>query len=193
MNNSGIHGGGRGSQMLLEAIGCLLGTPWIKQEAISFETGEVNRGRNIRALTPRAIEALTAVFEESKPRSSNGMILHDINHYLQKCGQHVPPQRIDQIFSRHAVEEPDGTKLLTLKGFLAYYRDAVHNNEYQVRESYFVLFFLSFMQHSFILLSSVLRFRKNSMPLVSDQTLPADMTIADGFVMKVLVKNALAH
>ena len=132
MNNSGVHGGG-GNQLLLEAIGCLLGMPWIKQEAISFETGEVNRGRNIRALTPRAIEALTAVFEESKPPSSNGMILRDIHHYLQKCGQHVPPQRIDQIFNRHAVDEPDGSKLLTLKGFLAYYRDAVHNNEYQVR------------------------------------------------------------
>jgi ubiquitin carboxyl-terminal hydrolase 9/24 len=133
MNNSGVHGGG-GNQLLLEAIGCLLGTPWIKQEAISFETGEVNRGRNIRALTPRAIEALTAVFEESKPPSSNGMILRDIHHYLQKCGQHVPPQRIDQIFNRHAVDEPDGSKLLTLKGFLAYYRDAVHNNEYQVQK-----------------------------------------------------------
>ena len=134
MNNSGFHGGG-GNQLLLEAIGCLLGTPWIKQEAISFETGEVNRGRNIRALTPRAIEALTAVFEESKPPSSNGMILRDIHRYLQKCGQHVPPQRIDQIFNKHAVDEPDGSKLLTLKGFLAYYRDAVHNNEFQVRSS----------------------------------------------------------
>jgi ubiquitin carboxyl-terminal hydrolase 9/24 len=194
MNNSGIHGGGRGSQLLLEAIGCLLGTTWIKQEAISFEKEDVNRGRNVRALTPRATEALTAVFEESKPRSSSGMILRDINLYLQKCGQHVPPQRIDQIFSRHAVDEPDGSKLLTLEGFLAYYRDAVHSNEYQVRESYSVLFFLSSMQHiscHFIVLSSVLRFRKNSMPLVSDQILPADMTIADGILMK-LVKNILA-
>ncbi len=142
MNNSGIHSG-RASRLLLEAIGCLLGMPWIIQEAISYETGEVNRGRNIRALTPRAIEAITAVFEESKTRSSDGMILRDIHHYLQKCGQHVPPQRIDQIFSRHAVEEPDGSKLLMLNGFLAYYRDAVHNNEYQVRNSHSVLFLSS--------------------------------------------------
>lgn len=135
MNNSGVHGGGNDNsshQMLLEAVGCLFGMPWLKQEAIFYETGEVNRGRNIRALTPLAIEALKIVFEESKPPSSNGMTLHDIHHYLQKCGQHVPPQRIEQIFSRHAVEEPDGSKLLNLKGFLAYYREAVHNNEFQV-------------------------------------------------------------
>jgi ubiquitin carboxyl-terminal hydrolase 9/24 len=137
MNNAVVHGGG-GNHLLLEAIGCLLGMPWIKQEAISFETGEVNRGRNIRALTPHAIEALTAVFQESKG-SSNGMTLRDIHRYLQKCGQHVPPQRIDQIFNRHAVDEPDGDRLLTLKGFLAYYRDAVHNNEYQVRASVFLV------------------------------------------------------
>jgi len=137
MNNPGVNGGGNNhasSLMLLEAIGCVLGMPWVKQEPIFFETGEVNRGRAIRALTPRAIEALTAVFEESKPPSSNGMALRDIHHYLQRCGQNVPPQRIDQIFARHAIEEPDGSKLLNLKGFLAYYRDAVHNNEYQVQQ-----------------------------------------------------------
>lgn len=138
MNNSGVHGGGvnnqaLSSQLLLEALGCLLGMPWLRQEPISYETGEVNRGRAIRALTPRAIEALTAVFEDSKPPSSNGMTLRDIHHYLQRCGQHVPPQRIEQIFSRHAVDEPDGSRLLNLNGFLAYYRDAVHNNEFQVR------------------------------------------------------------
>jgi len=140
MNSSSVHGGGSGNnahssqQNLLEAVGCLLGMPWIRREPIFYETGEVNRGRAIRALTPRAIEALTTVFEESKPPSQNGMTLRDIHHYLQRCGQHVPPQRIDQIFSRHAVDEPDGSRLLYLKGFLAYYRDAVHNNEYQVQQ-----------------------------------------------------------
>ncbi len=133
MSNSDVHGHGGGSaQLLVESVGCLLGMPWMKQEAISYETGEVIRGRALQSLTPRAVDALSAVFEESKPPSSHGMTPRDVQFYLQKCGQHVPPQRIEQIFSRHALDEPQGIRLLTLKGFLAYYRDAVQNNEYQV-------------------------------------------------------------
>jgi len=132
-SNSGVHGQfGGSSQLLVETVGCLLGLPWIKQVAISYETGEINRGRAIRSLTQPAIAALTAVFEESKPPSSAGMTPRDIQFYLQKCGQHVPPQRIEQIFQRHAVDDPNGMRLLTLTGFLNYYRDAVHNSEYQV-------------------------------------------------------------
>lgn len=119
-------------QTLLEAIGCLLGMPWVQNEPIALETGEVVRGRQVRELTSLAIEALTAVFEETKPESSNGMTAKDVRQYLQKCGHNVPPQQIDQIFARHAVEEPDGTKLLNLKGFLAYYREAVMRDEGQV-------------------------------------------------------------
>ncbi len=133
MSNSDVHGHGGGSaQLLVESVGCLLGMPWVKQEAISYETGEVIRGRALKSLSPRAIDALTAVFEESKPPSSHGMTPRDVQLYLQKFGQHVPPQRIEQIFSRHALDEQNGIRLLTLKGFLAYYRDAVQNNEFQV-------------------------------------------------------------
>lgn len=130
IGNSGVHG--ENVQMLVETIGCLLGMPWVKQEAISYETGEINRGRAVRSLTSRAIDALTAVFEESKPSSSHGMTPRDVQIYLQKCGQHVQPQRIEQIFNRYAVDDPSGVKLLTLNGFLGYYREAVHNSEYQV-------------------------------------------------------------
>jgi ubiquitin carboxyl-terminal hydrolase 9/24 len=147
-SNSGVHGQfGGSSQLLVETVGCLLGLPWIKQVAISYETGEINRGRAIRSLTQPAIAALTAVFEESKPPSSAGMTPRDIQFYLQKCGQHVPPQRIEQIFQRHAVDDPNGMRLLTLTGFLNYYRDAVHNSEYQVS---FVVYFSSFMMTRFV-------------------------------------------
>lgn len=136
-NNSG----NRSCLLLLEAIACILGMPWLKQEPISYETGDVNRGRNIRALTSLAVEALSAVFNESKPHSASGMTMRDIHHYLQRCGQHVPPQRIDQIFDRHAVDGPDGSKLLNLNGFLAYYREAVHNSEFQVQSELYAFGF----------------------------------------------------
>lgn len=115
--------------ILLEAIGCLLGMPWIKQETVFYETGTF-RGRPILALTPRAIESLTKVYEESS--SPNGMTMRDVQVYLRQCGQHVPNQRIHQIFERHGIDD-NGQKLLYLKGFLAYYRDLVSNSDLQVR------------------------------------------------------------
>lgn len=146
MNNSnGGHSFTQHTLLLLEAIGSLLGMPWLKHKAISFDTGEVIRGRSVRALTPAAIEALTAVYEESINNNSNGMSMHDINRYLKRCGQHVPPQRIEQIFQRHSVEDSDGKRVLNLKGFLAYYRDAVHNSESQVSRDFISLFSLGGM------------------------------------------------
>ena len=73
------------------------------------------------------------------------MSMHDINRYLKRCGQHVPPQRIEQIFQRHSVEDSDGKRVLNLKGFLAYYRDAVHNSESQVSPDFISLFSLEGM------------------------------------------------
>jgi hypothetical protein len=129
MNNShNVH-------LVWDAIGYLLGIPWIKHEPICFDTGETNRGRNIRNLTPRAVAALTTIFEESKPHDSRGMFLRDIQNYLQRCGYNVPTQRIDQLFSKHAVD-----KMLTLKGFLAYYLETVLQNELQVSSSMLLLF-----------------------------------------------------
>ena len=171
--------------LVWDAIGYLLGIPWIKQEPICFDTGETNRGRNIRNLTPRAVAALTTIFEESNPHDSSGMVLRDIQNYLQRCGHNVPTQRIDQLFSKHAV---DG--MLTLKGFLAYYRETVLQNELQVSLSMFLMYFVYELDPllNAIISLNLLRFITNSLSSVSDQIFHVGTTIAY-MVMKVTVRN----
>ena len=131
--------------MLLEAIGCILGMLYVQRFPVSYETGDVHRGRSTRALTPRAVEALTTIFEESKPQNSSGLTTRDVHRYFQRCSHNVPPQRIEQIFARHGVDaeelaEAEGgqqqkitNRLLKLKGFLSYYTETVQNLECQVR------------------------------------------------------------
>ena len=107
---------------------------WVKQEAVSSETGEVIRGRAIIALSPHAVESLTALFNESKRSIPNGMSKRDIENYMKTCGlDNVPPQRIEGVFNKHSVvNENDGSRVLNLHGFLAYYRDVAQSCENQV-------------------------------------------------------------
>lgn len=163
------------NMILLEAIGCLLGMPWTRHEDISYESCEINRGRPVSVLTPRAVEALTAVYEESTPDGANGMTADDIHFYLRSSGSHVPPQRIEQIFERHAVTEPDGNKLLDLKGFLAYYQQYVTNNEGQVRAFVwwttplcFIMFYTNLLLH-YSFPPYINRLKENLNSLVSGQ------------------------
>ncbi len=119
--------------ILLEAIGCLLNMQWVKQEPICFETGEVNRGRAMIALSDKAVEALTIMFHDCKRDSVEGLTKTDIEHCMSFFRVDVPPQRIESAFNRHAVvDENDGTKILPLYGFLAYYRDLAQTSEHQV-------------------------------------------------------------
>ena len=144
MNNSGMNGGGNqyipnalDNLMLLEAIGCLLNMTWLKHEEIVSDTGEINRGRIVVVLSHAAVEALTIVFEESKPSASKGMSKRDIQLYMKRYGiEDIPPQSIEHVFNKHStVDETDGSRLLNLGGFLAYYRDRAQSNEFQVRAS----------------------------------------------------------
>ena len=134
MNNSEDRSDYATNLILLEAIGCLMGMPWVRKEPIFQETGESNRGRAIRTLTPRAIEALSILYEESKPNGAAGMTLNDIHQYLRECSMRIPPQRIEQLFERHGVdaEGVDGGKVLDLNGFLVYHRELVNNSDDQV-------------------------------------------------------------
>jgi hypothetical protein len=139
--------------MLLEAIGCILGMLYVQRFPVSYETGDVHRGRSTRALTPRAVEALTTIFEESKPQNSSGLTVRDVQRYLQRCSHNVPPQRIEQIFQRHGVDvvelanteegqqQQTTNRLLDLRGFLAHYLDAVQNSEFQVQQEIYAFGF----------------------------------------------------
>mmetsp|Transcript_32541 Transcript_32541/g.66280 ORF Transcript_32541/g.66280 Transcript_32541/m.66280 type:complete len:2909 (-) Transcript_32541:130-8856(-) len=142
MQHSGMNGNEYQSekdQLLLEAIGCLFGLPWVKQEPLTFETGSVQRGRVTVALTPVAVQALTSIFEESKPSESNGMSKNDVQFYMSRFHHRLNMQKIDNIFERYGVQQPDGNQLLYLDGFLEFYRTAAQANELEVREHFHVL------------------------------------------------------
>lgn len=145
MQHSGMNGNEYQSEkdlLLLEAIGCLFGLPWIKQEPLTFETGSVHRGRANVALTPAAVQALTSIFEESKPSESNGMSKNDVQFYMSRFHHRLNMQKIDNIFERYGVQQPDGgNQLLYLDGFLEFYQSAAQANELEVREHFHVLGF----------------------------------------------------
>ena len=142
MQHSGMNGNEYQSekdQMLLEAIGCLFGLPWVKQEHLTFETGSVYRGRVTVSLTPVVVQALTSIFEESKPSESNGMSKNDVQFYMSRFNHRLNTQKIDNIFERYGVQQPDGNHLLYLEGFLEFYQTAAQSNELEVREHLHVL------------------------------------------------------
>ena len=110
-------------RLCLETFACLIGVPYCLGEDVTYETGEIVRGRPVVRLTPLATSALTAIFEESKTTSTIGMTKEDIQNHIKRCGIQVPPQKIDQIMNKHAiVDEKVGTKVLPLDGFLDYYQ-----------------------------------------------------------------------
>ena len=113
--------------------------PWVKQEPLTFETGSVHRGRVNVALTPAAVQALTSIFEESKPSESNGMSKNDVEFYMSRFHHRLNMQKIDNIFERYGVQQPDGNQLLYLDGFLEFYQSAAQANELEVREHFHVL------------------------------------------------------
>lgn len=137
MNNSGMNNTGMNNhpyaptlannRMLLEAIGTMMGMPWVIQTDLTEETDELNRGRAIVRLTPAGREALTILFEEFKS-SPSGLNKNNIQFFAKRCGiRDIPPQRIEHLLSRHGVEdESDGSRVLGLKGFLEYFEGMSH-------------------------------------------------------------------
>ncbi len=98
------------------------------------QTGAVLRGRVTVSLTPAAVQALTSIFEESKPDGSEGMTKNDVQFYLSRFHHRLSVQRIDQIFDRHGVQQPAGGQqpILFLDGFLEYYRLQAQSHELEV-------------------------------------------------------------
>ena len=142
VNNSGMNGGGNqfaptryDVQLCYEAFACLIGVSYCVPEDVTYDTGEIIRGRSVINLTPLALEAFTAVFEESKSSSSKGMTKREIQDHMKRCGiRDIPPQRIDQIMNKHAVIDDGigGVKVLPLEGFLDHYQSyACQNDEAQ--------------------------------------------------------------
>ena len=125
---------------ILEALGCLIGVPGGKRAELVVE-GTSGKGRYTIHLSDQAREALTAVFHESKT-TSEGMSQRDIENYMQRCGLDsttLSPQKISTILSKYptaTTAAPDGIKMmrvLTLEGFLTFYRDTAQSNDSQVR------------------------------------------------------------
>lgn len=131
MQQSGNESQSDKDQMLLEAMGCLFGLPWVKQEPLILEIGD-RRGRGNASLSPVLVQALTSIFEESKPSDADGMTKNDVQFYLSRFLHRLSMQRIDQIFERYAVQMPNGSQLLFLEGFLDFYRQSAQSNELDV-------------------------------------------------------------
>jgi len=126
--------------LLFEALGCLLGFNGVKREILLIES-KGSKSRMLELSTAAKI-ALTTIFDESKSGKLGGMGENDINKYMIRCGmntKYVHVQKIANILSKyHTSTFNDGkkvVKVLSLDGFLTYYRDTAQKNggESQVR------------------------------------------------------------
>ena len=135
---------------LLECLGCLIGVPGGKRAVLVIDTEEFTKGRPAVMLSAAAREALSVIFSESKT-SDAGMGQRDIENYMQRCGVDsttLHPHKIASILNKYPTTTTgaDGakiTRVLTLDGFLAYYRDTAQTNEAQVCSYKIIDFFNS--------------------------------------------------
>jgi hypothetical protein len=89
---------------------------------------------------PLAKDVLVQIFFESKT-SPSGMMERDMKRYLDVCGTR------SSVFIEHMEDlniNGCSTKVLTCRGFLNYYQDAVANSNHDMQVSFFVT--LSFFQ-----------------------------------------------
>jgi hypothetical protein len=122
---------------LFEAFGSLLG---VKGSMLAplYEAEETVRGRQRIVLTKRAADALTLIFQESCSMPEAGMGQREIELYLKRTrvdSASVSPQKIIDILAKYTAEGSGskGSNLLSVDGFLAYYRDTAQSNESRVR------------------------------------------------------------
>jgi ubiquitin carboxyl-terminal hydrolase 9/24 len=129
--------GGPDFLTLFEAFGCLLGVKGVMLAPLVYETEEAVRGRQHFVLTKRAADALTLIFQESCSVPEAGMGQREIELYLQRTGvdsASVSPQKIIDILAKYTADGSGskGSNLLSVDGFLAYYRDTAQSNENRV-------------------------------------------------------------
>lgn len=120
---------------LIECIGCLIGVPGGKRAILVEETDEFLKGRPSVILSKDIREAFAVIFSESKT-SDAGMGHRDIENYMQRCGVDsatVHPHKIASILNKYPTIAVGAKRVLSLDGFLAYYRDTAQTNEAQVR------------------------------------------------------------
>ena len=105
----------------LEALACIIGLQGMKSEPLVHETGEFIKHRAQYDLTIAAKEALTNIFNEFTKSNPNGMDYDDISQYMKKCDTENISfnQRISTILNKYGKD----SKILTLQGFLDYYKD----------------------------------------------------------------------
>jgi ubiquitin carboxyl-terminal hydrolase 9/24 len=133
--------GGLDFLTLFEAFGSLLGVKGVMLAPLVYEAEETVRGRQRIVLTKRAADALTLIFQESCSVPEAGMGQREIELYLKRTrvdSASVSPQKIIDILAKYTAEGSGskGSNLLSVDGFLAYYRDTAQSNESRVsRES----------------------------------------------------------
>ena len=118
-------------RLCMEAFASLIGLPHCVSEDITFDTGDIVRGRAVIRLTPLAVKALEAIYEESKTTSKFGLTKREIEQHIRACGiRGIPPQKIDQIMGKHAIIDHDNEamKVLPFEGFLDYYQTYACSN-----------------------------------------------------------------
>jgi hypothetical protein len=133
--------GGLDFLTLFEAFGSLLGVKGVMLAPLVYEAEETVRGRQRIVLTKRAADALTLIFQESCSVPEAGMGQREIELYLKRTrvdSASVSPQKNIDILAKYTAEGSGskGSNLLSVDGFLAYYRDTAQSNESRVsRES----------------------------------------------------------
>jgi hypothetical protein len=115
----------------VEYLAAVMGIDGIQSANLIYETGSYVKGRCVVALTKLAQEAFIDIFNDNAPEDKL-MGHRDIFNFMKQCGldpSNIPQQRITNILNRYG----NDAKLLTLEGFLAYYRDICQSDELQVR------------------------------------------------------------
>jgi hypothetical protein len=174
--------------MCFEAFAILIGVPYSISKDITYETGEIARGRNVVRLTSPAVQALTAIYEDSKTTSTKGMTKREILHHIKRCDiREMPPQRIDQIMNKHAIiDEKDGIKVLPFEGFLDIYQSyACQSNANDVSVTPYCCATLISSHHTCICIF-LYRFCGSFNFLASGQICPACRPKLDGSPMKTV-------
>ena len=122
----------QGFLTLFEALGCLLGIPFMVHAPLFVQVDDPARCHHA-TLNDQTVNALRHVFNEWCAPNAAGMDKREIETYLQKCGidmVNLPGQKIDEIMAKFPTA---GGKHLSLEGFLAYYQDMAQSNERRVR------------------------------------------------------------
>jgi hypothetical protein len=123
---------------VLETLASLGNLPGVVGATLFHEMGDMARGRRRYALTEPTTHALSIIFHEYCAPGAPGMGQREIEKYLIRCAvdtSQLSPQRIMDMIMKYPAEMEGayGIACMSLEGLLAYYRDAIQNNDLRLR------------------------------------------------------------